>query len=64
MVWVGVAREHFLSSFLVEAGFTDSALGFQLRRVGPLAMPTIGTETKIDPQADLDEDDAEVPETA
>ena len=58
------AREHFLSGFLVEAGFTDSALGFQLRRVGPLTMAPIGTETKIDPQTDLDDDDAEVSEIA
>jgi ATP-dependent Lhr-like helicase len=29
------AREHFLSRFLKEAGFVDTALGFQMRRVAP-----------------------------
>ena len=31
------AREHFLSRFLEEAGFVPSALGYQMRRVTPVA---------------------------
>jgi hypothetical protein len=33
-----VAREHFLARFLEEAGFVNTALGFQMRRVKPIAM--------------------------
>jgi ATP-dependent Lhr-like helicase len=33
-----VAREHFLARFLEEAGFINTALGFQMRRVTPIAM--------------------------
>jgi ATP-dependent helicase Lhr and Lhr-like helicase len=33
-----VAREHFLARFLEEAGFVNTALGFQMRRVTPIAM--------------------------
>jgi len=33
-----VAREHFLARFLGEAGFVNTALGFQMRRVTPIAM--------------------------
>jgi ATP-dependent Lhr-like helicase len=32
------AREHFLARFLEEAGFVNTALGFQMRRVTPIAM--------------------------
>jgi ATP-dependent helicase Lhr and Lhr-like helicase len=30
------AREHFISRFLVESGFHDTVLGFQMRRVTPM----------------------------
>src|SRR5262249_8873924 len=37
------AREHFLGRFLKDAGFIDTSLGFQMRRVSPfvsnLAVP-------------------------
>jgi hypothetical protein len=33
-----VAREHFLARFLEEAGFVNTALGFQMRRVTPVTM--------------------------
>jgi ATP-dependent Lhr-like helicase len=58
------AREHFLARFLIESGFADSALGFQLRRAAPLAIVAHDQETKITTDADFDDDDAEVPETA
>jgi len=38
------ARDHFLARFLEEAGFVNTALGFQMRRVRPIAMR--GDETK------------------
>ena len=31
------AREHFLGKFLEDAGFVDTALGFQMRRVTPIS---------------------------
>lgn len=55
------AREHFLAHFLEEAGFADTASGFQLRRITPIAS---------DQSDDLDEADSaegtkhEFPETA
>ena len=33
-----LARKHFLARFLEEAGFVNTALGFQMRRVTPIAM--------------------------
>jgi ATP-dependent Lhr-like helicase len=33
-----LAREHFLARYLEEAGFVNTALGFQMRRVTPMAM--------------------------
>jgi len=41
------AREHFIANFLVENGFIDTALGFQMRRV-----------TRIMPSQDTDKDHA------
>jgi ATP-dependent Lhr-like helicase len=34
------AREHFLARFLEEAGFVNTALGFQMRRVAAIALAT------------------------
>jgi ATP-dependent helicase Lhr and Lhr-like helicase len=59
------ARQHFLARFLEESGFVNTAAGFQMRRIAPLAMPT-----NEDPLADEDSDpdssevDSDVPETA
>ena len=46
------ARQHFLASFLQDAGFLDTALGYQMRRVVPAS-----------PQPEIDEEE-EVPESA
>jgi ATP-dependent Lhr-like helicase len=37
--WINgaAAREHFLASFLEESGFSDTALGFQMRRITSIA---------------------------
>jgi ATP-dependent helicase Lhr and Lhr-like helicase len=32
------AREHFMARFLEEAGFVNTALGFQMRRVAAIAL--------------------------
>jgi ATP-dependent Lhr-like helicase len=53
----GPARKHFLAGFLKEAGFVDTALGFQMRRGTPVP---ITTSSESD---DTDEDD-EAAETA
>ena len=37
------AREHFLARFLEDVGFVNTSLGFQMRRVAPIAMR--GAET-------------------
>jgi ATP-dependent Lhr-like helicase len=37
------AREHFLARFLEEAGFVNTALGFQMRRVTAIALAEDGT---------------------
>ena len=56
------AREHFLARFMEEAGFLDTVLGFQMRRVhsigGAVAAPE-ATELAED-----DEDDPEISESA
>jgi ATP-dependent Lhr-like helicase len=48
------AREHFLAGFLEEAGFADTALGFQMRRI-----TSIATSAADDLDAPDSEDDAE-----
>jgi ATP-dependent Lhr-like helicase len=59
------ARTHFLARFLEESGFVDTAVGFQMRRVAPVAMPSADNTDGADNLAE-DEDDIEpeVPETA
>ena len=37
------AREHFLARFLEEAGFVNTALGFQMRRTTAIALAEGGT---------------------
>ena len=44
------AREHFLGRFLLDAGFVETALGFQMRRITAVA-PVVG-ETDPDPDDD------------
>ncbi len=34
------AKEHFLAGFLEEAGFVNTVLGFQMRRVASIALPS------------------------
>jgi ATP-dependent Lhr-like helicase len=38
------AREHFIARFLEEAGFVNTALGFQMRRVATIALPSAGND--------------------
>jgi ATP-dependent helicase Lhr and Lhr-like helicase len=46
------AREHFLGQFLLDAGFRDSAQGFQMRRVAPVAaLPAPADEQEADEDA-------------
>ncbi len=33
------AREHFIARFLEDAGFVNTAMGFQMRRTSPIALP-------------------------
>ena len=37
------ARQHFLARFLEESGFVNTAVGFQMRRIVPIAMPAMQT---------------------
>jgi len=63
------AREHFLARFLEEAGFVNTALGFQMRRLSPIPMPEptakedAGDDASDDAN-DLDENDPEISGTA
>ena len=43
------AREHFLGRFLQDAGFVETALGFQMRRITPIAMPQVVSSDEADP---------------
>jgi ATP-dependent helicase Lhr and Lhr-like helicase len=54
------SREHFLSRFLEESGFVNTALGFQMRRV--VAVPIKSEKNSID--LDSDENDLDVEESA
>jgi ATP-dependent Lhr-like helicase len=57
------ARTNFLARFLGESGFVDTAVGFQMRRITPVAMPS--ADNNADNLAeDDDEIEPEVPETA
>ncbi|MGA9392285.1 MAG: crosslink repair DNA glycosylase YcaQ family protein [Candidatus Sulfotelmatobacter sp.] len=63
------ARSHFLARFLEESGFVNTAVGFQMRRIVPIAMPQTDDpadnpvkESEDDP--DVDEADPDIPETA
>jgi ATP-dependent Lhr-like helicase len=53
----GPAREHFLARFLEESGFVNSAIGFQMRRIAPIPMPTQdASSVEAEEEADTDED--------
>jgi len=59
------AREHFLASFLADVGFVDSAAGFQMRRIVPIAIPSgSASPTGIEENIDSDDTDEESAETA
>jgi len=55
------AREHFLARFLEEAGFVNTALGFQMRRVTPFQQSLPEAPESGDPR---EEDDNPISETA
>ena len=57
------AREHFLARFLEESGFVNSVVGFQMRRMAPLAMPA-NQVVPGEAEDDADESGPEVTETA
>jgi len=48
------ARQHFLARFLEESGFVNTAVGFQMRRIAPAALP----ERESIPEADDDDDES------
>jgi len=52
------AREHLLAGHLVDAGFVDTVLGYQMRRAKTALMPT-GPEPEME-----DEDSADIQESA
>jgi hypothetical protein len=53
------AREHFLASYLEDARFVNTVLGYQMRRTKPLIV------SATDSAADSEEEDApEIQETA
>jgi ATP-dependent Lhr-like helicase len=60
------ARDHFLARFLEEAGFVNTALGFQMRRVAPIALRAELKDTAEEsaPDSDNDESDSEISGTA
>jgi ATP-dependent Lhr-like helicase len=61
------AREHFLARSLEEAGFVNTALGFQMRRVTPIAMPSEEAKEAADGTSsdnDADESEPEITGTA
>jgi ATP-dependent helicase Lhr and Lhr-like helicase len=53
------AREHFLARFLEDAGFVNTVLGFQMRRMHSLGTPARQEETLVE-----DDDEPEISETA
>jgi ATP-dependent Lhr-like helicase len=57
------AREHFLARFLKEAGFVDTALGFQMRRVLPRFTPIVSGLAAND-AVEEEETDRDISESA
>jgi ATP-dependent helicase Lhr and Lhr-like helicase len=58
------AREHFMARFLEESGFINTALGYQMRRIVPIAMPESDAANESAEDSDSDDGDPEVIETA
>jgi ATP-dependent Lhr-like helicase len=59
------ARQHFLGRFLEQSGFVNTAVGFQMRRIAPIAMPEADhAAVEAENDADTDEDTPDVIETA
>ena len=54
------AREHFMARFLEDAGFVNTVLGFQMRRVHSIGTPVIAG----DGEEDAEEDEREISESA
>jgi hypothetical protein len=52
------ARQHFMARFLEASGFVNTAVGFQMRRITPLAMP--GNLDSAAIEIDEDSDDEEI----
>ncbi len=57
------ARQHFLGRFLEESGFVDTAVGFQMRRIAPIAMPEADRAAN-EAENDSDEETSDIIETA
>jgi hypothetical protein len=51
------AREHFLARFLAESGFVNTSLGYQMRRVAPIALPA--EDSPAEDENDADDDASE-----
>jgi ATP-dependent Lhr-like helicase len=59
------AREHFFGRFLEESGFLSTAVGFQMRRIAPSAVPRDGAPEAIAADDAQNEDlDSDVVESA
>ena len=56
------ARQHFMARFLEASGFVNTAVGFQMRRITPLAMP--GNLDIAANEIDEESDDEEIPSDA
>jgi ATP-dependent Lhr-like helicase len=50
------AREHFLARFIEESGFVNTAVGFQMRRMAPAAMPAAIAAVGSDRDEDNEDD--------
>lgn len=53
------AREHFLANYLQEAGFVDTTLGFQMRRV-----TAINSSVADETNSTIDDEASDISETA
>ncbi len=59
------SRQHFLARFLEESGFVNTALGFHMRRIAPLAAAPTDPDNSADALTEEDEEtDSEMNETA
>jgi ATP-dependent helicase Lhr and Lhr-like helicase len=57
-------RTHFLARFLEEAGFVNTAVGFQMRRLAPSVLTTGEANPVPADDVDGDAEDGDIPETA